>query len=71
MPIYEFRCQKCNALFEVLVSSTCIDGVSCKKCGSKEVKKTISAASYRLSSSSGSKIPSGALSGCSSGSGFS
>ena len=70
MPIYEFRCQQCNTLFEVLVSSTSTDEVECKKCGSKEVKKTISASSYRLSSS-GSKIPSGALSGCSSGSGFS
>lgn len=71
MPIYEFRCQKCNALFEALVSSTCIDGVVCKKCGSKEIKKTISAASYRLASSSGGRAPSGAFSGCSSGSGFS
>jgi putative FmdB family regulatory protein len=71
MPIYEFRCRKCDTLFEALVSSTSIEGVVCKKCGSKEIKKTISAASYRLSSSSGSKIPSGALSGCSSGSGFS
>jgi putative FmdB family regulatory protein len=71
MPIYEFRCQKCDTLFEALVSSTNTDGVECKKCGSKEVKKAISAASYRLASSSGGKIPSGALSGCSSGSGFS
>ncbi|MDA8165831.1 MAG: zinc ribbon domain-containing protein [Desulfobacteraceae bacterium] len=72
MPIYEFRCQKCNTLFETLVSSTSPEEVACKQCGSKEVKKTISAASYRLSSSSsGSKIPAGALSGCSSRSGFS
>jgi putative FmdB family regulatory protein len=71
MPIYEFRCQKCSTLFEVLVSTTTPEEVVCKACGSKDIKRTISAASYRLSSSGGSKIPSGALTGCSSGSGFS
>jgi putative FmdB family regulatory protein len=72
MPIYEYRCQKCNNLFEVLVSSTAAtEDIACDKCGSSEIKKTISASGYRLSSSEGGKIPSGALSGCSSRSGFS
>jgi putative FmdB family regulatory protein len=71
MPIYEFRCQKCNDLFEVLVTSgTATEEIACKRCGSREVKKTISASAYRLSSSGGA-IPSGSLSGCSSRSGFS
>ncbi len=71
MPIYEFRCQECKALFESLVTSCdAVRDVTCKKCGSANIQKTISAASYRLSSGS-SSIPAGALSGCASKSGFS
>ena len=73
MPIYEFRCQDCNKLFESILSSSspeAIAEVSCTECGSKKVKKTISASSYRLSGGS-STIPSGALNGCSTRSGFS
>jgi len=73
MPIYEFRCQECNTLFEAILSSSSPEAlaeVTCSKCGGKKVKKTISASSYRLATGS-SKIPSGALSGCSSRSGFS
>ena len=71
MPIYEFRCQECLALFESLVTSCdAVMDVTCKKCGSTNIQKTISAASYRLSTGS-SRIPAGALSGCSSKSGFS
>lgn len=66
MPLYEFRCQDCKNLFEALVtSSTDADDVSCTKCASKNIKKTISATSFRISSS-GSGVPAGALSGCSS-----
>lgn len=71
MPIYEFRCQECKALFEALVTSC--DGVkdvTCKQCGSARIEKTISASSFRIASS-GSSIPAGALSGCSSKPGFS
>jgi putative FmdB family regulatory protein len=71
MPIYEFHCQKCSMLFEVLVTSTDAAEVVCRKCGSREIRKIISAASYRLASAGGGKIPAGSLSGCSSGSGFS
>ncbi|NOR11323.1 MAG: zinc ribbon domain-containing protein [Desulfovibrionaceae bacterium] len=73
MPIYEFRCQDCNKFFESILKSSshaALTEVVCPECGSKKVKKTISASSYRLSSGS-SSIPSGALSGCSSRSGFS
>ncbi|HIJ78206.1 MAG: zinc ribbon domain-containing protein [Desulfobulbaceae bacterium] len=71
MPIYEFRCQECKNPFEALVtSSAAISEVSCPKCNSKNIKKTISAASFKISSGN-SSIPAGALSGCSSKSGFS
>ena len=71
MSVCEFRCQDCNALFEVLIeASDGSDGVVCKKCGSKKVRKTISASSFKIAGSGGS-IPTGALSGCSTRSGFS
>ncbi|MBU0682364.1 MAG: zinc ribbon domain-containing protein [Proteobacteria bacterium] len=71
MPIYEFKCNACNKNFETLLtSSTQIAEVTCPQCQSKNIKKTISASSYRLNSSS-SSIPAGALSGCSSKGGFS
>ncbi|MFA6497816.1 MAG: zinc ribbon domain-containing protein [Desulfurivibrionaceae bacterium] len=71
MPIYEYRCQECKSLFEtILTSAETSAEVVCPKCGSSTVKKTISASSFRISSGS-SAIPSGALSGCSTKSGFS
>ena len=71
MPIYEFKCQECQMVFEVIsTSSGDSQEVKCAKCGSAKVRKTISAASFRINSGS-SSIPSGALSGCSSKSGFS
>jgi len=70
MPIYEYVCKKCKAHFEVLMSITSPETVTCKQCGSLEVKKTVSAASFRVGHG-GTPIPSGALSGCSSKSGFS
>jgi putative FmdB family regulatory protein len=71
MPIYEYRCKDCNIVFETFVSSiTDADKVICKKCESRNVEKQISTfASKSTGSSSGA--PAGALSGCSSKSGFS
>ncbi len=73
MPIYEYKCQKCGAVFEkIIISKNDESGINCQKCGSNLVRKTISAASLRLSSHSAGSIPSGAFSGgCASSSGFS
>jgi putative FmdB family regulatory protein len=71
MPIYEYRCKDCETVFETFVSSISdADKVVCKKCGKKNVEKQISSFSSRLSSGS-SSAPAGALSGCSTKSGFS
>jgi len=71
MPIYEYKCLDCNKVFEVLsTSSSDNPEVKCAKCDSAKVRKTISAAGFRINSGS-SSIPSGALSGCSSKGGFS
>lgn len=70
MPIYEYVCSSCMTHFEELVSATSPEIVRCPKCAGIKVKKTMSAASFRLNQG-GSSISSGALSGCSSKSGFS
>ncbi len=64
MPIYEFRCTKCNSQFEkILTGSADRDKVVCDKCGSDKVKKTISATSYRLSGSSSTPFGAGGSGG--------
>ena len=71
MPIYEYRCLDCEAVFEkILSSANSQEKVTCTKCAGTNVRKKISAGSYRLAGG-GSSIPAGALSGCSSKSGFS
>jgi len=42
MPIYEFHCRSCNSNFETLVRNS-VEVVSCKQCGSDDLKKLISA----------------------------
>lgn len=70
MPMYEYVCKDCKTHFEALVSLTSSEPVKCKNCGGMNIKKTISASSFRMGSG-GSSIPAGAFSGCSSKSGFS
>ncbi|RUM35504.1 MAG: zinc ribbon domain-containing protein [Desulfobulbus sp.] len=71
MPIYEYVCKDCKKHFEVLTTSSgTTKTVTCPECKSLDVKKTISTSNFRVGSGR-SSIPSGALSGCSSKSGFS
>ena len=46
MPIYEYRCQRCNTTFEKLVFKGEETRVKCPDCGNKEVKKLLSATSF-------------------------
>ncbi len=46
MPIYEYRCKKCNNTFEKLVFAGEEDDVKCPECGNKDVEKVISAFSF-------------------------
>ncbi|MFU8819114.1 MAG: FmdB family zinc ribbon protein [Desulfurivibrio sp.] len=72
MPIYEYRCQQCKNLFEALVgSSRERDQTRCPQCDGDQVQRVISAGSFRISSAGSGSPPAGALSGCSSRSGFS
>ena len=71
MPIFEYKCNSCKKLFEIITTSAGNDEkVKCNECGSGDVRKAISASSYRVGSGK-STIPAGALSGCSSKPGFS
>jgi len=69
MPIYEFICNSCGKEFEQLLSSTDISSVSCDSCKSSDIKKVLSASSFKVR---GSSLPLGgqAPAGCG-GSGFS
>jgi putative FmdB family regulatory protein len=43
MPIYEYRCRKCQCAFETLVlSARDASEVSCPKCHEKEVERLLS-----------------------------
>lgn len=71
MPIYEYICKDCQKHFEILTTSPGNLGiVKCPECASLDVKKAVSATHFQMGSGRPS-IPSGALSGCSSRSGFS
>ena len=35
MPIYEYKCPKCGAKFEKLISMSQRDNVKCEKCGNE------------------------------------
>jgi len=50
MPIYNFRCRKCNAEFEDLVSKRG-DIAPCPKCGSEDVEKQVSLPAGHVSKS--------------------
>ena len=67
MPIFEFRCKKCDAQFEYLMLSPKDDDPECPKCHHKDVQKLMSAGSVRPqgipSGSGGFSLPKCAPSG--------
>jgi putative FmdB family regulatory protein len=48
MPIYEYKCSKCEHQFEIIqrFSDNLLE--SCPECGQKSIKKLVSAPSFRL-----------------------
>jgi putative FmdB family regulatory protein len=70
MPIFEFRCKKCQHVFEEFVfsSNSSVEDISCPTCGENNIEKLMSAfCSAGSNSTSGFAAPS---SSCGSG-GFS
>ena len=59
MPIFEFRCKKCNHKFEELVFSSVTDltGITCPQCGEKAAEKLMSACCVGSSGSTASYPP--------------
>jgi putative FmdB family regulatory protein len=71
MPIYEFKCKKCDHVFEYL--SLCVsdrDPASCPSCGHKEIEALLSTFSSTVSPDNG-KGGRSFLSSCSAQGGFS
>ena len=48
MPIYEYKCSKCEYQFEVIQRFSDNPVESCPECNEKSVKKLVSAPSFRL-----------------------
>lgn len=62
MPIYEFRCKKCNYVFEEFVfsSNSSYDDISCPTCGEVNSEKLMSSfSSSGGNTGSGYAAPSG------------
>lgn len=54
MPIYEFKCMKCNECFELLMMGQ-KDNVEmkCPECQSENLERVLSSTSYQIGTSSG------------------
>lgn len=52
MPIFEYKCKKCNKVFEELILSSSDNVITCPKCGSKDLIKLFSDFSSNVSEES-------------------
>jgi putative FmdB family regulatory protein len=71
MPIYEFKCLKCQECTEILIMGAKDNQVemSCKHCGSEDLERILSSTSYAMApGGSGSSQASTQSRSCSSGS---
>jgi len=71
MPIYEFKCLKCESFMEILVMGSDDDKVTmrCKECGSEDIERVISATNFSMpAGSSDQQRPSTTSRTCSGGS---
>ena len=51
MPIYEFKCSKCEEFFEVIVMGSDDNIISCPECDSKEFERVVSKTKFNMGSS--------------------
>lgn len=56
MPIYEFKCLKCNGCFEILIMNR-EDTVEtrCPTCGAEDFERILSCTSYAMDAGSGTR----------------
>ena len=64
MPIYEYKCSKCNNEFECLVIGSS-EEVACPECSGTEVERLLSACSFKSSGSYSAPSTGGGGSSCS------
>ncbi|MCG6911125.1 MAG: zinc ribbon domain-containing protein [Deltaproteobacteria bacterium] len=56
MPIFEFKCLKCNEFFELLVMNKNDEvDLSCPQCGSQECERVLSSTSFAMGTGNGQK----------------
>ena len=69
MPIFEFRCLKCNEVFEILMVTTEDEAeMRCPQCGSEDFERVLSTTSYAMGLGKGeSRSPSVESRKCASG----
>lgn len=48
MPIYEFKCMKCNEFFELLVVNNDEIEMKCPKCKSEDFERVLSTTNYAM-----------------------
>jgi putative FmdB family regulatory protein len=54
MPIYEFKCLKCNECFEILFTGSQETAeLKCAKCDSQDVERVLSSTNFSVSSGGG------------------
>jgi len=59
MPLYEYRCQECDHLFELFVRQGSEPALKCPQCGSTEVRKVFSLFGTGVASGASSSTSSG------------
>ena len=58
MPIYEFKCTKCEEFFEVIVMGSDDKEIGCPKCKSNEFERVVSKTNFNMGGGA-SKQPAG------------
>jgi len=51
MPIYEYRCDECDSVFEVIQKFSDEPLKTCEKCGATNLKKLVSSSAFHLKGS--------------------
>ena len=62
MPIFEYRCTQCQAIFSKLQMGSAVTNVSCPHCGSDQVERQLSTFASSTAGAASPGAPAGA--GC-------
>ncbi len=58
MPMYEYKCSKCETLFEELIyNSDDEKDLACPECGNKKVERALSAFAISMGGGGGANLP--------------